>query len=286
MEHKKKCSAFYDNTTILIYQILCTIIIPIIILTNNRDYMHYYSFVIVCFSTLLTYSGHRDIFSNLYTDNCDSQASYISTGLINIVAFIGILFSTSHYMKINNNIFDVVLYGLVLFTFTFVVSKTILLYILKQVDSYCKNKKLVDSKQNWHKLLSGIIYLIIFLIIYILIINSFKTGILSQNNKTKSKNSIGKSILNTFKKNKPNNLPKIDSNSKTNKTNLASVNKDKVDIKIDNKASIKDNKASVDNKSNNLKTNNNQAKKITPKNLINRITINNKKNIIEKSKSK
>ena len=289
MEHKKTCSVFFDNTTILIYQFLCTIIIPIIILSRNGDYMHYYSFVLVCFSTILTYAGHRDIFSNLYTDNCTTKESYISTGLINIVAFIGILFSTGHYMKINNNLFDVVLYGLVLFTFTFVITKPILLYVLKQIDSYYKNKRLVKSGENWHKLLSGLIYLIIFLIFYILIINSFKTGIISK--------SLNK--LNTKKSNnnKPNNNKVIETKNSGNITNITPVNINKNTSKNNNNSKKQNNipviepkpENNVKNNSKNKSKNNSKVEnevKMTPKNLVNQATINNKKNILVKSKAK
>ena len=284
MEHKKSCSKFYDNSTIIIYQLLCTIIIPIIIFSRNKDYMHYYSFVLVCFSTILTYSGHRDIFSNLYTDNCTSSVSFVSTGLINIVAFLGILFSTVHYMNRNKNIFDIVLYGFVLFTFTFIVSKTILLYILKQIDGYCKSRKLVKQQENWHKILSGLIYLLVFLIIYVLIINSFNSGISSKStssvsvststtmNKLSSPNSKPMNNKPTLSNNKPNPV-KVD----TAKTNQVNVNQVKV--------------KPVNQTSNKLNTGKNKTSEfltpettISPQNLIKKITINNKRNVIKKTK--
>ena len=295
MEHKKSCSKFYDNSTIIIYQLLCTIIIPIIIFSGNKDYMHYYSFVLVCFSTILTYAGHRDIFSNLYTDNCTSPVSFVSTGLINIVAFLGILFSTVHYMNRNNNIFDVVLYGFVLFTFTFIVSKTILLYILKQVDGYCKSRKLVKQQENWHKILSGLIYLLVFLIIYVLIIDSFKSGISS-----KSTPSVSVSTSTTMNKitktnskpmnNKPNQVKpnQVKPNQvKPNqvKPNTEKLNRDKVNqVKLN---SVKQ----VNQTSNKLNSGKNKTPefltpetKISPQNLIKKITINNKRNVIKKTK--
>ena len=284
MEHKKSCSKFYDNSTIIIYQLLCTIIIPIIIFSKNKDYMHYYSFVLVCFSTILTYAGHRDIFSNLYTDNCTSSVSFVSTGLINIVAFLGILFSTVHYMNRNNNIFDVVLYGFVLFTFTFIVSKTILLYILKQIDGYCKSRKIVKQQENWHKILSGLIYLLVFLIIYVLIINSFKSGISS-----KSTSSVSVSTSTTMNKSKSDSI-KMNDKSNPVRVNQVKTNTEKPNTEKSNQVKLNSVKQ-VNQTSNKLNTGKNKTSefltpetKINPQNLIKKITINNKRNIIKKTK--
>ena len=189
-------------------------------------------------------------------------------------------------MNRNKNIFDIVLYGFVLFTFTFIVSKTILLYILKQIDGYCKSRKLVKQQENWHKILSGLIYLLVFLIIYVLIINSFNSGISS-----KSTSSISVSTSTTM--NKINISTKTNSKPMNNKPTLSNKpNPVKVDTAKTNQVNVNQVKVNpVNQTSNKLNTGKNKTPefltpetKITPQNLIKKITINNKRNVIKKTK--
>ena len=153
------------NSGVILFYLIFLFIIPLALGTYGLDtgILPYYLPLLVALANLLTLSGLEE-FQDLYQLKPNSFLGFVSTHLVNLVAFIGIMWqSINHVSVFNNNVAYGASYAIILFIVTFPLARNGMKYVLDNADEYLSKKSNYNFDKNWHLIATGLLF-IIFLI--------------------------------------------------------------------------------------------------------------------------
>ena len=109
------------NLGILIYYLFFIVLIPYILISNHSmAILKYYMPIMVAFAHMLSLSGHKKLFGNLYELQPTNFVAFLSTNFINLFALFGILWQCIDYSRNKSSSLQRgVIYGIVLFVIVF-----------------------------------------------------------------------------------------------------------------------------------------------------------------------
>ena len=153
------------NLGILLYFLFFIVLIPYILIANSSlQILKYYMPMMVAFAHMLSLSGHKKLFGNLYDLQPKNFVSFVSTNFINLFALFGILWQVITYAQADDSsIARAVVYGIILFIIAFPMARQGMSFVLKNVDYYLRKKTEMTFEYNWHLLVFGLIYIVFLL---------------------------------------------------------------------------------------------------------------------------
>ena len=264
------------NLGILIFYLIFVIIIPYMLMaSNSNDILKYYMPLLIAFANLLTLSGDKRVFGNLYQLQPDNFVAFISTNFINLFALFGILWQClEHSKKYNIDVTLSVLYGAILFIIAFPMARQGMAFILTHVDKYMRKTTDLKYNYNWHLITFGLLYIVFLLGLQAILLSliDYKDKDLSSQNKL--------NILKNINKNQPNNkvAQKIENvNNEPSNNNVEKVQNDTQNSNNNKKINkiLNDILKSLSNNNTNNKTQNDSTK-----NIIDQVSLSNVKNVI------
>ena len=152
------------NLDNIIFYLVFVILIPYyFLMTEDMDSLKFYLPALVMIAVTLTEAGKPDLFKDLYPSECDANISgFLSKNFINLLAVMGILFTTIKLSVTTNNIWIGVISGLLCLTITFPLAQTVLPYFIIQGDRALRNVVRTDVFDgNWDKYLIGSFYIML-----------------------------------------------------------------------------------------------------------------------------
>lgn len=153
------------NLGILLYFLFFIVLIPYILIANSSlQILKYYMPMMVAFAHMLSLSGHKKLFGNLYDLQPKNFVSFVSTNFINLFALFGILWQVITYAQADDSsISRAVVYGIILFIIAFPMARQGMAFVLQNVDYYLRKKTEMTFEYNWHLLVFGLIYIVFLL---------------------------------------------------------------------------------------------------------------------------
>ena len=196
------------NLGILLYFLFFIVLIPYILIANsNLQILKYYMPMMVAFAHMLSLSGHKKLFGNLYDLQPKNFVSFVSTNFINLFALFGILWQVISYAQSDDsNISRAVVYGIILFVIAFPMARQGMSFVLQNVDYYLRKKTEMTFEYNWHLLVFGLIY-----IVFLLGIQAVMLSLVDVSRK-KSESDRLKDELKLYKNNKAKLMKQINNN--------------------------------------------------------------------------
>jgi hypothetical protein len=181
------------NLGILIFFLIFIVIIPyLLVLNKSLVVLKFYLPMLVAFANLLSRTGSKNIFDNLYELQPKNFVSFLSSNFINLFALFGILWQCLEYSKTTNgSISKAVIYGTILFIIAFPFARNGLNFVLTNIDFYLREKTKLSFKYNWHLLVFGLLYIIFLLglqAVLLALVDSTSVGEKRNNNNNKNKN--------------------------------------------------------------------------------------------------
>ena len=166
------------NLGIIIFYLFFVVMIPYVLIANHSmGVLKYYMPLMVAFAHMLSLSGHKKLFGNLYELKPKNFIAFISTNFINLFALFGILWQCIDYSRsTSNGLARAVIYGIVLFVIVFPMSRQGLKFVLDNVDLYMRKKSDMSFEYNWHLFLFGLIYIIFLLGLQAVLLSLVDTG--------------------------------------------------------------------------------------------------------------
>ena len=120
--------------------------------------------MMVAFAHMLSLSGHKKLFGNLYDMKPKNFVSFVSTNFINLFALFGILWQCITYAQSDSSSLPrAIVYGIILFVIVFPMARQGMKFVLDNVDLYLREKTEMTFEYNWHLLVFGLIYIIFLL---------------------------------------------------------------------------------------------------------------------------
>jgi hypothetical protein len=186
------------NLGILLYFLFFIVLIPYMLIANsNIQILKYYMPMMVAFAHMLSLSGHKKLFGNLYDLQPKNFVSFVSTNFINLFALFGILWQVITYAQDDStNIPRAVVYGIILFVIAFPMARQGMKFVLNNVDFYLRKKTEITFEYNWHLLVFGLVY-----IVFLLGIQAVMLSLVDVSRK-KSESDNMKDELNKYKNNR------------------------------------------------------------------------------------
>lgn len=166
------------NLGIIIFYLFFVVAIPYVLIANHSmGVLKYYMPLMVAFAHMLSLSGHKKLFGNLYELKPKNFVAFISTNFINLFALFGILWQCIDYSRsTSNGLARAVIYGIVLFVIVFPMSRQGLKFVLDNVDLYMRKKSDMSFEYNWHLFVFGLIYIIFLLGLQAVLLSLVDTG--------------------------------------------------------------------------------------------------------------
>jgi hypothetical protein len=268
------------NLGILLYYLFFIVLIPYILIANSSmEILKYYMPLMVAFAHMLTLSGHKKLFGNLYEMEPKNFVSFISSNFINLFALFGILWQVITYSALDSTSLPrAVVYGIILFIIIFPMARQGLKFVLDNVDFYMREKTEATFEYNWHLFVFGLLYIIFLLGLQAVMLSLVDTS------RKKSEHDQLKDKLDMYKQNKvilkreKDKLFKQMKNDKASKNELeaqlreAQMEEDNLNLLINNIKNNVDNNTNRENNNNRANNNNRETK-----NNNNRETKNNNK---------
>ena len=257
------------NLGIILYYLFFVVIIPYILIANHSmALLKYYMPFMVAFAHMLSLSGHKKLFGNLYELKPTNFVAFVSTNFINVFALFGILWQCIDYSQTKTSSLPrAVIYGIVLFMIVFPMSRHGLKFVLDNVDYYMRVKNKSDFKYNWHLIVFGLLYIIFLLGLQAVLLSLVDTGRkddeVDKLQKKLHKYKQNKEILETERDNLIYKMKTTSNRNIVMNVNDNANNEQKVNKLVEN---IKNNMG---------KTNSNNVKLKETRSLLNNITISN-----------
>ena len=155
------------NIGLITFYLVFVFLIPLSIsYFGNYAVMKYYLPLIVALANLFTQVGSPYIFEKLYQIYPKDSVSVASTTILNCIALAGIFWQTVEYSGLQKKGSKyAIVFGLILYFITFPLATHGLKYVLDQTDVIINKKRESrgEYKHNWHRLLFGLLYIIILL---------------------------------------------------------------------------------------------------------------------------
>ena len=166
------------NLGIIIFYLFFVVAIPYVLIANHSmGVLKYYMPLMVAFAHMLSLSGHKKLFGNLYELKPKNFVAFISTNFINLFALFGILWQCIDYSRsTSNGLARAVIYGIILFVIVFPMSRQGLKFVLDNVDLYMRKKSDLSFEYNWHLFVFGLIYIIFLLGLQAVLLSLVDTG--------------------------------------------------------------------------------------------------------------
>ena len=249
------------NLGILLYYLFFVVLIPYILIANHSmGILKYYMPLMVAFAHMLSLSGHKKLFGNLYELKPTNFVAFLSTNFINLFALFGILWQCIDYSQTKSSSLPrAVIYGIVLFVIVFPMARQGMKFVLDNVDYYMRKQNKMSFEYNWHLFVFGLLYIIFLLGLQAILLSLVDTG------RTEDESDRIRKQLEKYKQNKnqlqkeKNKLMKKMNNNKTglNKTDKERLKENiaddtKINTIVDN---IKKNIDNSGDKKNNSKNN-------------------------------
>ena len=131
------------NSGVILFYLIFLFIIPLALGTYGLDTGILLLPLLVALANLLTLSGLEE-FKDLYQLKPDSFLGFVSTHLIHLVAFIGIMWqSMNHVTVFNNSVLYGASYAVILFIVTFPTENG-MKYVLKHADEYLSENQITN----------------------------------------------------------------------------------------------------------------------------------------------
>ena len=167
------------NIGTLIFYAVFVLLIPVLILKiGSYDTFKYYFPMVIMLASTLTVSGAPRYFTNLYPQDVDTTAAFFSKNILNLLAVIGILTNCLVVGMASGNLVLGLVTGILAFCFTFPVANQLLPFIIKQVDYLLKDITVKGTRfpGNWHKYLTGVVFILFFLALEVIILRITKNA--------------------------------------------------------------------------------------------------------------
>jgi Skp family chaperone for outer membrane proteins len=251
------------NLGILLYYLFFVVIIPYILIANHSmGILKYYMPLMVAFAHMLSLSGHKKLFGNLYELKPTNFVAFLSTNFINLFALFGILWQCIDYSQNKSSSLPrAVIYGIVLFVIVFPMARQGMKFMLDNVDYYMRKQNKMTFEYNWHLFVFGLLYIIFLLGLQAILLSLVDTGRTEdESDRIRKQLEKYKQNKNVLQKEKDKLMKKMDNNKKG--LNKRDKDRLKENIADDTKINtIVDNiKKNIDNsgdKKNNSKNNSN-----------------------------
>ena len=182
MQFLNLCLSIPNLDTIIFYIIFVIMIPGILLSSEDYDSLKYYLPALVMIAVTLTESGSPDLFVNLYPSDISTMSftGFLSSNLINGLATVGILLQSLIVAAASGSITLGLVTGIIIFFITFPMAQQILPFFIREVDDLSKNTfSNVKFPGNWHKYMSGTIFLIFLLGVQYVMLIGFTKYILS-----------------------------------------------------------------------------------------------------------
>ena len=166
------------NLGILLYYLFFVVIIPYILIANHSmGILKYYMPLMVAFAHMLSLSGHKKLFGNLYELKPTNFVAFLSTNFINLFALFGILWQCIDYSQNKSSSLPrAVIYGIVLFVIVFPMARQGMKFVLDNVDYYMRKQNKMSFEYNWHLFVFGLLYIIFLLGLQAILLSLVDTG--------------------------------------------------------------------------------------------------------------
>ena len=150
-----------DN--ILFYLVFVVLIPYYFLIVDDMDSLKFYLPALVMIAVTLTAAGKPDLFNDLYPSGCDtSLAGFLSKNIINLLAVMGILFTTIKLSIATNNAWVGTMTGLVCLAITFPLAQVVLPYFIDQGDKAVRAVTRADVNMGgWDKYIIGAFYIML-----------------------------------------------------------------------------------------------------------------------------
>ena len=182
MQFLNLCLSIPNLDTIIFYIVFVIMIPGILLSSEDYDSLKYYLPALVMIAVTLTESGSPDLFVNLYPSDISTMSftGFLSSNLINGLATVGILLQSLIVAAASGSITLGLTTGIIIFFITFPMAQQILPFFIREVDDLSKNTfSNVKFPGNWHKYMSGTIFLIFLLGVQYVMLVGFTRYILS-----------------------------------------------------------------------------------------------------------
>jgi hypothetical protein len=190
MSSRLEISFTLPNLGTLLYYIIFVLSIPAFLLqTESYNAFKYYFPIMVMLASVLTVSGEPRYFQNLYPKDVETTTAFFSKNIMNLLAIIGILTNCLVVGMVSGNLVLGLVTGVLAFIFTFPVANQFMPFIIDQVDYLLKSVTVKGTRfpGNWHKYLTGIIFIVFFMALQVVILRLVKnTNITSLTNNNSS----------------------------------------------------------------------------------------------------
>ena len=166
------------NLGILLYYLFFVVLIPYILIANHSmGILKYYMPLMVAFAHMLSLSGHKKLFGNLYELKPTNFVAFLSTNFINLFALFGILWQCIDYSQNKSSSLPrAVIYGIVLFVIVFPMARQGMKFVLDNVDYYMRKQNKMSFEYNWHLFVFGLLYIIFLLGLQAILLALVDTG--------------------------------------------------------------------------------------------------------------
>ena len=155
------------NIGLITFYLVFVFLIPLSIsYVGNYAIMKYYLPLLVALANLFTLVGSPHIFENLYQVYPNNSISIASTTILNCITIAGIFWQTVEYSGLQKKGSKyAIIFGLILYFITFPLATHGLKSVVEQTDEIAKykNRETGEYKHNWHRLIFGLLYIIILL---------------------------------------------------------------------------------------------------------------------------
>lgn len=262
------------NLGILIFYLIFVIIIPyMLMVSNSNDILKYYMPLLIAFANLLTLSGDKRVFGNLYQLQPNNFVAFISTNFINLFALFGILWQClDHSRKYDIDITLSVVYGAILFVIAFPMARQGMVFILTHVDKYMRKTTDLKYNYNWHLITFGLLY-----IIFLLGLQAVLLSLIDYKDKDSLNTKKQSEIRVQQKRTKiiqPQKTQNINKNTENEGNKVETIQQNTNSKKINN--ILNDILKSLSNNNNTNKNTLNDSKK----NIIDKVSLSNVKNVV------
>ena len=166
------------NLGILLFYLFFIVVIPYILIANHSVLiLKYYMPLMVAFAHMLSLSGHKKLFGNLYEMKPTNFVAFLSTNFINLFALFGVLWQCIDYSQSNTGTLTRgVVYGIILFVIVFPMARHGMKFVLDNVDYYMREQTKMKFEHNWHLFVFGLLYIIFLLGLQAILLALVDTG--------------------------------------------------------------------------------------------------------------
>ena len=150
------------NIGLIIYYLVCIIALPIILVnTKNEKLLKLYLPLLLPIAVVLQESGNPNMYQNILLRDEPNSVSIISSFVINLLTFAGILWVSNRVALDNNSLSDGILVGLLLCVIVYGFSKILIPDLIEKGDKFIKEHTDLTPSFEMHKYIIGFFFVIL-----------------------------------------------------------------------------------------------------------------------------